>query len=431
MTADASAEQGASPPARFASRWLYLLPVFLLMTAAWAWRDQSKSSASFDGDNAAEYPLEPATAEDDPRRYVDMKDGYIEDAATGLRLPAVPGLSPAEVFSEFAPGVDGDAAPSTLMSDAARKFGPKPAVDDLRYGIGPRPAGIVVDSIGVKTWIVAIGVDANRALRVPKRADIAGWWSGGSVPGEVGPTVLVGHYDSKTRPGVFARLKDVEVSDLVVVSMTDGSSYTYYVTEVERLKKVAFPTKRVYGPTRESTLRLVTCGGDFDRSTGHYVENTIAYAELLSFTPSPWPTTTWGLPTTSTSTTSTTGTTTSTSMVDSVFGGEGVPADPTTTLSAREARRRTTTSTTPTTNAGTTAPSAVSSLDVSTTPVPTAPVPTTPITTAPVATTPAATTLAPPSSVEPSTTALGTIQEVPPTTVPLVSPTSIPINVGP
>lgn len=42
----------------------------------------------------------------------------------------------------------------------------------------------------------------------------------------------------------------------------------------------AFPTKEVYGETRNPSLRLITCGGEFDHSSGHYVDNVIVFAHL-------------------------------------------------------------------------------------------------------------------------------------------------------
>jgi sortase (surface protein transpeptidase) len=289
----------SQPSARLPGRWLYLFPVCLLLMAGWTWRDYTTPATESYEFADQGFPLEPATDENDPRRYIAVEDGFVEDAATGVRLPAVAGLTPAEVFadSKYRPSESGAPWPGSSVPGSSQYRSRIPTVvDDLRYGIGPRPAGVKVDSIGVKTWVVAIGLDPNRALRVPNRADIIGWWSGGSVPGEVGPTVLVGHFDSKTRAGVFAKLEDAKLGELIEVSQTDGSKYTYFVTDVEKLRKTAFPTKKVYGWTPESTLRLVTCGGKFDRRTGHYEENTIVYAELLSFIPGPRPTTTLAPP---------------------------------------------------------------------------------------------------------------------------------------
>ena len=43
-----------------------------------------------------------------------------------------------------------------------------------------------------------------------------------------------------------------------------------------------FPTLEVYGNTDGPELRLITCGGEFDRGTGHYVDNTVVYASLVA-----------------------------------------------------------------------------------------------------------------------------------------------------
>jgi hypothetical protein len=37
----------------------------------------------------------------------------------------------------------------------------------------------------------------------------------------------------------------------------------------------------VYGPVPDAELRLITCGGQFDYSTGSYLSNVVAYAVLV------------------------------------------------------------------------------------------------------------------------------------------------------
>jgi len=45
-----------------------------------------------------------------------------------------------------------------------------------------------------------------------------------------------------------------------------------------RVPKSRFPTDLVFAPTLEPSLRLVTCGGSFDRATGSYRDNVIVFA---------------------------------------------------------------------------------------------------------------------------------------------------------
>ena len=45
--------------------------------------------------------------------------------------------------------------------------------------------------------------------------------------------------------------------------------------------KDEFPTEAVYGPTSGPELRLVTCGGAFDRSARSYDDNVVVDAALV------------------------------------------------------------------------------------------------------------------------------------------------------
>jgi sortase (surface protein transpeptidase) len=140
------------------------------------------------------------------------------------------------------------------------------------------PVRIQIPSIGVDAPLIRLGLDANRALEVPERFDVAGWWTGGSRPGERGPAVIAGHVDSKTGPAVFYEIPRLRRGDVVTVRRRDGSSVRFTVQGSARYAKAHFPTARVYGATRRPTLRLITCSGDFDRSSGHYLDNTVIYA---------------------------------------------------------------------------------------------------------------------------------------------------------
>ena len=101
-----------------------------------------------------------------------------------------------------------------------------------------------------------------------------------------GPLVLIGHVDSKTGPAIFYRLRELQPGSRIDLQMGDGRTNSYEVEEVVAVKKTEFPTARVYGSGdslgSEPDLRLVTCGGSFDRSAGHYRSNVIVFARRLT-----------------------------------------------------------------------------------------------------------------------------------------------------
>jgi sortase (surface protein transpeptidase) len=143
------------------------------------------------------------------------------------------------------------------------------------------PSRIQIPAIGVSAKVIALGLNRDGTIQTPKAWDEAGWYEPGPEPGERGPAVVVGHVDSKSGPAVFYKLRALRRGDVIRIGRGDGTAVRFRVQQTERWPKSDFPTRRVYGPTSGAALRLVTCSGNFNASTGHYVENTIVYAARI------------------------------------------------------------------------------------------------------------------------------------------------------
>jgi len=143
-----------------------------------------------------------------------------------------------------------------------------------------RATELEIPALDIHQYLLELGVDPTGVLQPPVRPDVAGWFSGAAAPGEPGPTVIAGHVDSTSGPGVFYDLKDLVRGDRVVLRRSDGQTATYRVTSVLTVDKDQFPTQQVYGPTPGPELRLITCGGTFDRATGHYLRNVVVSGVL-------------------------------------------------------------------------------------------------------------------------------------------------------
>jgi Sortase domain len=144
------------------------------------------------------------------------------------------------------------------------------------------PRQIAIPRIGLRARIVRVGLTRDRALEVPADARLTGWWSGGARPGEPGPAVIDGHVDTSTGPAVFFRVGALRKGDAIRIRLADGRTVRFAVRRVARYPKARFPTREVYGATKRPTLRLITCSGAFDRSSGHYLDNTVVYASLAA-----------------------------------------------------------------------------------------------------------------------------------------------------
>lgn len=145
---------------------------------------------------------------------------------------------------------------------------------------GPQPVPVAIDipSIEVHSDLVTLDVDPTGMLEVPKDFNLAGWWAAGPAPGADGAAVVVGHLDSHRGPAVFFRVPTLKPGEAIEVRRADGSTAVFVVDAVRQYSKDSLPTREIYGPTPAPELRLITCGGRFDRRTRSYEDNIVVFA---------------------------------------------------------------------------------------------------------------------------------------------------------
>jgi sortase (surface protein transpeptidase) len=142
------------------------------------------------------------------------------------------------------------------------------------------PVRVEIPKIGVASSLDRLGQAPDKTVQEPTQWAVAGWYAPGTRPGDPGSAVILGHVDSKRGPAVFYRLRELRRGDQIKIARTDGSSVRFIVQRTEQYPKDRFPTDAVYYPTLTPALRLVTCGGDFDATAGHYRSNVIVFATL-------------------------------------------------------------------------------------------------------------------------------------------------------
>lgn len=145
------------------------------------------------------------------------------------------------------------------------------------------PVKIAVPRLKVNAPVEEEGLAKDGTVETPSLDDpgTTGWYKYGPTPGQKGPAVILGHIDTaKTGPAVFFKLKSLKKGDKVTVTRKDGSQADFAVQRMRDVSKQKFPSKEVYGDIPYAGLRLITCGGAFDRSKGSYVDNTIVFAKL-------------------------------------------------------------------------------------------------------------------------------------------------------
>ncbi|MFF2079348.1 class F sortase [Kitasatospora sp. NPDC058162] len=199
--------------------------------------------------------------------YNSVDTGPAEDQAAGqaappaAAAPAVPGPAAATGAAPASPAAPG--SPALKRSKPTRLRIPQIAVDAPFTELTLNPAG---------------------QLNAPPPDDknLVGWYRDGVTPGERGSSVVAGHVDTTKGPAVFLLLSLLLPGNKVEVSRADGTVAVFTVDAVETFAKNAFPDKKVYGKTPDAQLRLITCGGTYDKKRRDYLDNVVVFAHLES-----------------------------------------------------------------------------------------------------------------------------------------------------
>ena len=186
------------------------------------------------------------------------------------------------------------AAPSTPTPGAGKATPTPRGLDALRPAdptqpkIGPflaasKPTVLDIPSIGVHaTDFVDLRVASDGSLEVPGSKDEVGFYRDGPSPGQLGTAILGAHVDSKSGPGIFYRLGAVKAGAKVQITRADKSVTTFVVDKVQSFPKDRFPDEVYTGDFRRAEIRLITCGGIFDRDTRHYRDNIVVFGHLTA-----------------------------------------------------------------------------------------------------------------------------------------------------
>jgi len=145
----------------------------------------------------------------------------------------------------------------------------------------PPPVHLSIPAIGSSSRMIPLGRNADGTIQTPDNTVETGWFAPGPGPGELGAALVIGHVDSYRGPGVFFHLRALRRGDVIHIALANRHQLSFVVTGSRDVSKDRFPSRLVFARTTVPTLRLVTCGGTFDRSSGHYLNNYIVFARLV------------------------------------------------------------------------------------------------------------------------------------------------------
>ena len=170
-----------------------------------------------------------------------------------------------------------------------RASAPRSSAGEGSTAVPGAPTSIQIPAIDVHAPVVTLGLNPDKSVQVPPldKPYETGWYAGSALPGHDGAAVILGHVDAAaTGPAVFYNLAKMRPGDSITIALAGHAEVAYQVDGVREYQKTALPASLIYGPLPYPGLRLITCGGQFDYQTGHYLDNVVVYASMIGATAS-------------------------------------------------------------------------------------------------------------------------------------------------
>jgi LPXTG-site transpeptidase (sortase) family protein len=146
--------------------------------------------------------------------------------------------------------------------------------------IPPIPRFIVIPSIGVKAPLVPVGLEPSGIMASPAQAHVVGWYQLGPRPGASSNAILAGHIDWYGKEGAFKNLNKVQPGDVVQI-LTEEGFYRYEVQSLQVYPDHQAPIDKIFAPTDDPQLTLITCAGQYNFRTGTYPDRLVVVAKAL------------------------------------------------------------------------------------------------------------------------------------------------------
>lgn len=175
-------------------------------------------------------------------------------------------------------------APSPSGTPTVEAHAERPAPVSTLSDEAPVPGtaagwSIVIPELAVRAPVAAFGLSPTGVMEVPADATTVAWYTFTSVPGAPGNAVLAAHVDWRGERGVFNRLIDLAPGSLVTLRAPGGEEVTYEVRHSELVDpRTADVAALIGGRTGDSTLTLITCGGEFNRELREYERRVVVHA---------------------------------------------------------------------------------------------------------------------------------------------------------
>ncbi len=144
------------------------------------------------------------------------------------------------------------------------------------------PTRIIIPKIDLDAEVEEVGITFKGNMSTPKNIGNTGWYKYGTVPGELGSSVIDGHVDNGFNlPGVFANLKNLNIGDDVYVKTSENENLHFVVVDKKIYPYKEVPLEEVFNKNDAPRLNLITCEGDWIDAEQTDENRLVVYTRLV------------------------------------------------------------------------------------------------------------------------------------------------------
>jgi hypothetical protein len=196
------------------------------------------------------------------------RDGLPTDGLVDLVAPPLDGIAAMEVSGNNLSGKPQWAAPMPVV--------PLAPAPEARIPTAA-PAQLLIPLLDVHRAVEKVGVNQYGVLNLPVNSWNAGWYSGSTVPGAPGDSVIEGHAGYPSHPMIFGKLDTLHRDDRIVVVLADGSRRLFLVDSM-RTVPAGLAVPGLGDPYGSPRLTLITCTGHFDKKNKWFSDRLVLEA---------------------------------------------------------------------------------------------------------------------------------------------------------
>lgn len=186
-------------------------------------------------------------------------------------------------------GSERDVVEANGIADVVELIEEEPTEEEVyEYTVAPdRPRYLSIDALGIyNSRVLAMGINEQGALDTPRNVFDVGWYEASGKPGEGKTLVIDGHNGGPHVYGVFKRLPDLGIGDIITIERGDGLIYHYSVSENKEIplsESDKYMSVALKSPEKgRESVTLISCSGEWSQQQGTYLSRQFVRAVLVN-----------------------------------------------------------------------------------------------------------------------------------------------------